>query len=401
MPWLRIGDETLTHPAMFKLLRACNGDIGLRNESYGALVLMASVSAQQCTDYVVDPGLVAMIAPGRFPKIMEVLEAAGLVSTVKDDEGYEMWKIAEIDELLHMRLKIEVDLDRRRKNDGRRPDLMIPVKIRDGDHCRWCGRTVKWGDQKSGRGATIDSLNGHVDSTVDTLVVACRKCNSKRGGGEELTLRPAPESPYYTQKSADFINASQWAQDHGVVVEASQTRLTFPSPAQKKGTQSSASPSACAATSAFESDADDAPDWVTGPVPTPEKDHATPMPGERPADPETTPAPTMSTAPDAKETTPEPQAVASSISAPKETTAPAPSLITIIPAGCSNPVRIEPGLTRDLDRKGDGSGFAGTGRGDINLNPLLPSQGRRILKGSVSSPWMFWVNTGEGKAHAE
>ncbi|MBC3186303.1 hypothetical protein H7347_06915 [Corynebacterium sp. zg-331] len=373
MPWLRIGDETLTHPMMFKLLRACGGNIALRNEAYGALVLMASVSAQQCTDYVVDPGLVAMIAPGRFPEIMDVLETAGLVSKITDEDGYEMWKITDIDELLHMRLKAEVDIDRRRKNDGRRPDLMIPVKIRDGDQCRWCGKSVKWGDQKSGRGATIDSLNGHVDSTVDTLVVSCRTCNSKRGRGEELTLRPAPETPWYTEKTAEFINASSWARDNGVRIAASQTRLPIPG-VIKRAAGASAAPAA-----GFDDPLDDAPDWVTGPIATP-----------RAAAPDV-PASTEPTA-TAISTDHDPTNLPTSEEHTDENDA-----STCDNAAISLGEKIEPELSRDSTPKGDGSGFAGTGREGYIPLPLERRKDRRINKGGSLKSWRFWARTGEGK----
>lgn len=224
MPWLRIGDDASTHPKMFRLLEACGYNHALKNEAFGILVTAATVSAAHLEDYVVSPGLVATFAPGREKTIIDALVAAELAEwTTVDDR--KVIRLIEDEDFIHMRSREEVEIDRGRKADLRDMSLIIPVRVRDGDQCRWCGRTVNWFDRKGTRGGTIDSLSGHKLSTVDTLVVACRGCNSRRGNGTELELRPEPQNPYYDEKSIAWINNNQWAKDNGIHVTPKQTSL--------------------------------------------------------------------------------------------------------------------------------------------------------------------------------
>lgn len=76
-------------------------------------------------------------------------------------------------------------------------ELRNQLRARDGDSCRYCGKTVHWTDRRGPDGATYD----HVDPSLpydklDNLVVACRACNSsKRNRTPEVAgmpLRPVP-----------------------------------------------------------------------------------------------------------------------------------------------------------------------------------------------------------------
>ena len=60
--------------------------------------------------------------------------------------------------------------------------LIKAVKARDGDTCQYCGRTVNWKDRKGELGGTYDHVNPNGDNSLQNIVVACRACNSKKGG---------------------------------------------------------------------------------------------------------------------------------------------------------------------------------------------------------------------------
>ena len=245
MAWTRIGDNVVTHPLISQLLTACDFDHARKNEAFGAFVFLGTVSAAHLTDYVVEYGLVAQIAPGREKVIIDTLVSAGMAARIEID-GRPMLKLTDVEELLHNRSREEVELDRRRMSDRRNQDIILPVRVRDGDQCRWCGKTVDWKDRKSSRSATIDSLNGHRDSTEDTLVVACKGCNSQRGAGVVLELRdpPTPDQVYYSDHTISYINATQWAKDNGVELLPRQTRLTLTDPVSATGPDESPVPGA-------------------------------------------------------------------------------------------------------------------------------------------------------------
>ena len=281
--WFRGGDTLTTHPLMIRLLEVCDGDHLLKNEAKGVLVDLVSISAAHATDYLVGYGAVSQVAPGREKIVIENLCAAGLLFREEGPDGRPMLRIVDDPTLFHIRLKEEMELDRRRAKDKRNPELLITVRVRDGDQCRWCGKTVDWRDRRSARSATYDSLNGHKESTPETLVVACQACNSKRGAGEVLELRdpPTPAEVYYTAASIEFINNNQYAQDSGIHVVSRKERQaqrvaqeTRPPARQAPVKHESrepqvttsapepATPPPAVAVDGFSDPLDDAPDWV-------------------------------------------------------------------------------------------------------------------------------------------
>lgn len=280
--WFRGGDTLTTHPLMIRLLEVCDGDHLLKNEAKGVLVDLVSISAAHATDYLVGYGAVSQVAPGREKIVIENLCAAGLLFREEGPGGRPMLRIVDDPTLFHIRLKEEMELDRRRAKDKRNPELLITVRVRDGDQCRWCGKTVDWRDRRSARSATYDSLNGHKASTPETLVVACQACNSKRGAGEVLELRdpPTPAEVYYTAASIEFINNNQYAQDSGIHVVSRKERQAqrvaqethtparqAPVKHESKEPQATSvpaptTPPPAVAVDGFSDPLDDAPDWV-------------------------------------------------------------------------------------------------------------------------------------------
>lgn len=275
--WFRGGDTLTTHPLMIRLLEVCDGDHLLKNEAKGVLVDLVSISAAHATDYLVGYGAVSQVAPGREKIVIENLCNAGLLFQEEGPDGRPMLRIVDDPTLFHIRLKEEMELDRRRAKDKRNPELLIAVRVRDGDQCRWCGKTVDWRDRRSARSATYDSLNGHKESTPETLVVACHACNSKRGAGEVLELRdpPTPDEVYYTAASIEFINNNQYAQDSGIHVVSRKERQarrvaqeTRPPVRQAPVKHEIREPQVTTgapepvAVDGFSDPLDDAPDWV-------------------------------------------------------------------------------------------------------------------------------------------
>lgn len=72
--------------------------------------------------------------------------------------------------------------DRRRQALHRDTPLRDAVRKRDGSACRYCGRTVVWTDRRSDLGGTYDHVDPNGENELRNLVVACRGCNSSKGG---------------------------------------------------------------------------------------------------------------------------------------------------------------------------------------------------------------------------
>ncbi len=166
-------------------------------------------SAGHTTDYLVDMGTAYMIGGARTDELIEICVRVGLLERV-ERAGFAQLKFEDVPEFLHMRLKSEVDSDRQRKADNTNPKLTAAIRLRDGDCCRWCGMVTFWGtnDRKSGRVGTFDHLEPGQPGTVDTMVIACRSCNSSRQddrAGFDTVLRDPPEVRHYSPSSAAFI----------------------------------------------------------------------------------------------------------------------------------------------------------------------------------------------------
>ncbi len=379
MAWLRVGDNIITHPAMSRILTAtapAENPAGFSHqdklEAFGAYVLMATVSAAHLTDAVVEYGMLAQVAPGRETAVLDVLKRAGLARNEVIDGRAMIVLDLDDPEFVHARKRDEVMIDRLRKKDARNPSLWVPVRVRDGDQCRWCGRTVDWRARRGWRAGNIDSLNGHVDSTVDTLVVACHQCNDERSKGKELTLRPAPTNPYYTDHTIDLVNGNDWAKEQGIVLTPRQTSLDLdgtgddaPTRQQTSGTAADTEGSAHAAagprlTGAPDHDGaprqlspgndplEDAPAWVTASM-----DELRQQQRERDA------AERQQTSGTAADT----EGSAHAAAGPRLTGAPdhdgAPDA-TERPAQREDNETVKPGP--DLGRQGDESGLVGAGR---------------------------------------
>lgn len=216
MAWLRVGDDVASHPIVarvheFGALKVDEIDAWYRSHAvFGFVVECGSTSAGHLTDYFVSKGTVMRIGGPSWERLAKDAERAGYWKKTKV-EGQAGYLIVDDDTLLHLKLKDEVLLDRKRGEDSRNVLLTTAVRLRDGDQCRWCGITVSWFDRRGQRGATYDHLKPDEPTIVETYLVCCRGCNAGREANPDAySLRPAPAQPWYHPKTLS------WLADRGV-----------------------------------------------------------------------------------------------------------------------------------------------------------------------------------------
>ena len=221
MPWLKVSDTAAQHRIVWRALEIPGASMQSMWSLFGQVLALAVEAAAFKTNYVVERGSILKFTgtPEAAEKFISDATFCGyLTDQVPLEDGRIAYKLVEDEDLFHMRLKEEIEWENRRRNDTRKTSLIVPIRARDGDACRWCGHVVWWGDRKGGRGATYDHLNPGVPAeTPEDMVVACRSCNSSRkdNAGWAVDLLPAPKTPYYSAKSA------AWLTENGVPTKAS------------------------------------------------------------------------------------------------------------------------------------------------------------------------------------
>ncbi|MBT2594747.1 HNH endonuclease [Arthrobacter sp. ISL-72] len=225
MPWLKQGDAAANHPIVLAAVEMEDADDRILNECFGFVGRCATQAAAYEQDYIITVGTARHMAGSlaRYNALIAAAKYCGYLTEVQveiDGEQRKAFKLVEDNDLFHMILKAEREWNNQRKRDTRNPELTVRVRMRDGDACRYCGKSVAWGDNKSGRGATYDHINPGQGGTVDTLVVCCRECNGKRGDDPESTWKtlPVPAEPLYGPATVAFI------EKHGTPVQPSYTR---------------------------------------------------------------------------------------------------------------------------------------------------------------------------------
>ena len=221
MPWLKVSDTAAQHRIVWRALEIPGASMQSMWSLFGQVLALAVEAAAFKTDYVVERGSILKFTgtPDAAQKFIADATFCGyLTGEVPLDDGRIAYRLVEDEDLFHMRLREEIDWENRRRNDTRKTSLIVPIRARDGDACRWCGHVVWWGDRKGGRGATYDHLNPGVPAeTPEDMVVACRSCNSSRkdNAGWAVDLLPAPSAPYFSAKSA------AWLTENGLPTKAS------------------------------------------------------------------------------------------------------------------------------------------------------------------------------------
>lgn len=230
MTWARLGDTAATHPRLLAVLDDEDADDRILNETFGFLLRCAALSGAHMTDYIVSIGTARAMAGsvGRYRELTAVAQAAGLLVPVEvpGEDGAppaKAFRIFQDPEFIHLRLKAEVDWERQRRADVANTAITGPVRARDGDACRYCGKVVDWKARRGNRQATYDHVHPGEGATIDTLVVACGVCNKQYGDRpHESLLLPVPAKKIISPLSAAWL-----ATECGINVEA-----TYSTPAE-------------------------------------------------------------------------------------------------------------------------------------------------------------------------
>lgn len=214
MPWMRVGDDAATFPPLMGVMGLPDADARTINEVAGFLFRLASLSGAHLTDYVVNIGTCWMVGGARTQELIAFCVRAGLMVPTKDGE-IQAVRIVDNPDFIHLKLKEEVEWERQRVKDNRDPALTVHVRRRDGDQCRYCGVVVQWRGRASNRKGTYDHVHPGQAASVETLVVACARCNESRQDDpqwiDDHPLLPVPTHPLYSTWTADFLTKNGYA----------------------------------------------------------------------------------------------------------------------------------------------------------------------------------------------
>lgn len=209
MPWVRSGDNSATYPLVMSVAGLPGADGRSVNEVYGFVARLAMLSASHTTDYVVDAGTVAMIGGANTDDLVKLCKKVGLLRQCRVD-GRVAYKVIDDPDFLHLRLKAEIEWERQQKADAADLKIAVPVRLRDGDQCRYCRAWVDFRLRKGKHRGTYD----HIDpADRATFVVCCGDCNSRKGkrtpeqAGMVLLPPPSPDERHFSTETHDKLAA--------------------------------------------------------------------------------------------------------------------------------------------------------------------------------------------------
>lgn len=210
MPWAKLSDTSATHPRVMKLDTLEDAEDHTLNEVFGFILRAAVQSAQHLTDYRLEASTARMLAPDRWELLVAQAQKVGLLGRTNGRDRARWWAILQDDDLIHIRLRDEVEWERRRDKDRKNPALTMPARARWGDACAYCRHVVNWSDHRGGRGGTMDHRAPGKAATVDSYVVSCRSCNSQRGRNPDLfdqfnPISGPPEEPYFHPSTVKLL----------------------------------------------------------------------------------------------------------------------------------------------------------------------------------------------------
>ena len=149
-PWARVDCYIMEDPDMVRV-----GHRGFVLHVGGILYAQRNE-----TDGFVPEGVIpALVMDMPRPKqaLKDLLEV-GLWTEDKERRGFWVRNYAK-----WQRTRAQIEEDRqsgaRRQALSKDKQLREAVRERDGDHCRYCGRAVRWTDRKGGAGGTYDHLD--------------------------------------------------------------------------------------------------------------------------------------------------------------------------------------------------------------------------------------------------
>jgi hypothetical protein len=211
VPWLKSSDTAAQHPIVLAPLAWPADDLEglepmeLANLLFGLAQRCAIYSAQYTTDYAISDAIVAQMVGSRWRHRAEQCAKAGYWS--RTENGWLL--VDDAEHLFHIRRKAEIEWERQRKVDISNPSLTVPVRMRDGDGCRYCGHIVQWTARRGNRAGTYDHrAPGRSARHPEDLVVACGLCNRTRSNNPDpdaWPLRPAPAQPFYGPETVRLL----------------------------------------------------------------------------------------------------------------------------------------------------------------------------------------------------
>ena len=269
MSWLKQSDASANHPITLRALEMDDADDRILNEVYGWVNRCATQSAAHDQDYIVTVGTARLMA-GSFERYEALVAAAVFcgyfteVLITVEGEKRKAFKLVEEKDLFHMILKADKDWTKQRQKDNRDVAKTGPVRLRDGDACRYCSRTVTWNnDRRSARWGSIDHLVPGEEGTVATMVVCCGECNQRRQDDPFSTWKalPPPAEPLIGPDTARWLT-----EKCGTPTKPTYTRtpLDAVSPAPVNGPQVHEEPPAVEQPTVAAPDEDQATDATPG-----------------------------------------------------------------------------------------------------------------------------------------
>lgn len=187
------------------------------NEVFGFVMRLFLQAAQQGSDYRVSWGTAMVLSP-RYEALLALAAKAGLLSVGVEDDRKVVRLVAD-EEFMHLRTREQIAWENQRKADTSDLTLVLPVRVRDGDACRYCGKVVSFGMRNGNRAGTYDHLiPGQRARSIDEMVVACKGCNSGRrdeegGRGSRYPLLPPPAENQRYYSTATLT----WFKDQGTM----------------------------------------------------------------------------------------------------------------------------------------------------------------------------------------
>lgn len=254
MAMVMITDDAASDPRVL----AC-GDRA--DEVFGLVVRASVLSGKHYTDGRFTGPMLASLNPTRWRELIDIAAKHKIVVKLPRRDEWELLDQARSGRGMFISVlsRAEKEWTEQRRRDNANPRLTMAVKQRDGDACRYCSVVVHWSQRNTPRAGTYDHRlppgpGGTVrPGTVAASVVACKTCNSRRGGmmtagasiaecDAALPLLPVPERPFFSAYTANQL--SKFYGRPFVATTAEDLHEVIPEPAHPDptGSQGAADP---------------------------------------------------------------------------------------------------------------------------------------------------------------
>lgn len=218
MAWLRLGDNAATYPRLLECGEHSDADEDTVNLVFGWFMRVAAQAAQHphASEYYVSMATARLVAGSRdrLALLISFATFGGLVKEIEVN-GRLALELINDPEFVHIKTQDELDWERQRREDNGNPMISVPVRMRDGDACRYCGRIVNFLARTGKLAGTYDHRPATVPADPDRSVVACRSCNAERGdkplevADAIKPLMPVPSTPHYQPATIKWLHGHQ------------------------------------------------------------------------------------------------------------------------------------------------------------------------------------------------